>query len=254
MLGNIYDVSNLSEDLVFNFKRVGDDAASLGAVFFDGGIHLRVNKSTGRMEIVNGETVAIDFDGYVIGSLTGDLNSTSWSSLEDQAVTGWEEANSSATLLTELNLISSSVLAAGGKLDLGLAYDGGVSGLEILTFDFRETAFRNLNTVVEYIISGDMDGDGDVDADDVPLFIQALVDRAAYDANGFTNSSGFLVDADAAGDVNDNGIFDFGDITTFSALLGGPASAASVPEPTSAMLCAMVLGLMALNTRNRRIL
>ena len=77
---------------------------------------------------------------------------------------------------------------------------------------------------------GDMNGDGAVDQNDTAPFIQALVDRDAFDAT-FP-----LVDADFVGDVNENGQFDLGDVAPFSQLLGGPSSAAQVPEPSAGVL------------------
>ena len=50
-----------------------------------------------------------------------------------------------------------------------------------------------------------------------------------------------VVLGDMNGDVNQDGTFDTGDTGAFSALLGGPASANAVPEPS-----ALVLALLAL--------
>ncbi len=82
---------------------------------------------------------------------------------------------------------------------------------------------------------GDMDGDDNVTAADAPLFIQALVNRSTYDAT-FP-----LLDADVIGDINQDGTFDLGDLGAFSALLSGPASAASVPEPSTFLLATFAL-------------
>lgn len=57
------------------------------------------------------------------------------------------------------------------------------------------------------------------------LIVQALVDRTVYD----THLS--PVDPDANGNVNQDGMFDLGDLGAFSALLGGPASVSAVPAP-----------------------
>jgi len=93
---------------------------------------------------------------------------------------------------------------------------------------------------------GDMDGDHNVTAADVPLFVQALVDRAGYDSIALTTLTGFLIDADLSGDVNQDGIFDTDDTGAFSALLGGPASAATIPEPSALTLAVFaLLGLLA---------
>jgi len=82
-------------------------------------------------------------------------------------------------------------------------------------------------------IPGDFDGDGDVDEADVPLFVQALVDRAAY------NAAFPLFDADRIGDVNQDGIFDFDDISAFSNLVSASAGGQAVPEPVTASLLAI---------------
>ena len=252
-LGTIYDITDTEEDITFLYGLAGDDDPIVGSVVFDGvGLRLRVNKSTGKIEIVNAETAGVDFDAYVIQSASGDLNTTAWNSLEDQAIPGWQETNSSSFDISELNLSSSSLLPSGSTFDLGAAYQGGVGGTEDLSFVYSLPDADALNGVIEYIIAGDMDGDGDVDTDDVPLFVQALVNRAAYDANGFTNQAGFLVDADIVGDVNGNDTFDLGDLGVFSALLGGPASASAVPEPASGGLLIVALGALSLVGYRRR--
>ena len=66
-----------------------------------------------------------------------------------------------------------------------------------------------------------------------------ILPRTAYDAQMFP------VNADINGDVNQDGMFDLGDVGPFSALLGGPASAASVPEPSAVVLVLLVLVGMA---------
>ena len=254
-LGLIYDTSDNEEDVSFSYGLAGDPLPLTGIVVFEGdGIHVRVNKSSGRIELVNGETVGIDFDGYVIQSPSNKLTTTGWTSLEDQAVPGWQETASNSAALSELNLLSSSLLPASGTFDLGQVYQGGVGGVEDLTFDFNLTGLGDLNSVVEYFVPGDMDGDGDVDADDTPLFVQALVSRSAYQAHGFTNSSGFLVDPDVVGDVNEDGTFDTGDISAFNALLSGAGADVSVPvpEPASATLFGTACSALALAAGWRR--
>ena len=99
------------------------------------------------------------------------------------------------------------------------------------------------------LYSGDMDGDGLVTSDDAPLLIQALTDRAGYDLNGFTTPGGDIIDANINGDVNRNGIFDLGDVNALSAMLGGPASAGAVPEPSVAVLFGIAVSVMALSRR-----
>ena len=85
------------------------------------------------------------------------------------------------------------------------------------------------------IVLGDMNGDFNVTTADAPLLIEALVNRPAYNAHMFP------VNADINGDVNQDGTFDLGDVGPLSALLGGPASAASVPEPSAILLALFAL-------------
>jgi len=103
-------------------------------------------------------------------------------------------------------------------------------------------------------VLGDMDGDLAVTTADVSLFVLALVDRASY------NASNFAVNADINGNVDGItegvdgiiGTFDLGDLSAFSALLGGPASASAVPEPASSSLLIVALGALALRGRRRK--
>ncbi len=98
--------------------------------------------------------------------------------------------------------------------------------------------------IVDHIL-GDMTGDGLVNLDDVPAFIQALVNRPAYDAQGYVTNT------DAAGDIDGSGTFDLGDTGLFSGLFGGPASANAVPEPTTLSLAVFLLMGIAIRQRRR---
>ena len=96
-------------------------------------------------------------------------------------------------------------------------------------------------------VLGDMNDDDNLTSADVPLFIQALTNRAAYDAQGFG------VDADTIGDINGDGTFNFGDIAGFNALFAGPAAAgaAAVPEPATFSVAVVLLMGIAIRRRRR---
>ncbi|MCH7686041.1 MAG: hypothetical protein IH899_05065 [Planctomycetes bacterium] len=104
--------------------------------------------------------------------------------------------------------------------------------------------------VVAHTLLGDMNGDGVLDLDDVGPFVQALVNRAAYDAQGFP-----VADPEAVGDMNGDGAFDLGDTASFSELFGGPAAASAfaVPEPSTMSLAVFfILTGVAIRRRPRR--
>ncbi len=121
--------------------------------------------------------------------------------------------------------------AGGFAIDAEISGDVNMDG----TFDTGDLcALRDLFAPPEPIV-GDMNGDGVVNLDDISLFVLALVDPTGYDALCPS------LDREILGDVNVDGTFDTGDLGAFSALLGGPASAASVPEPSAWFLSLFAL-------------
>lgn len=95
---------------------------------------------------------------------------------------------------------------------------------------------------------GDMNLDGLVDGDDLPLFALALADKDAY-RDEIINSHSLYVDVVCLGDVSANGLFDFDDIDDFATAAGlaVPAVAEAVraafnpvPEPTTTAILALV--------------
>ncbi len=117
--------------------------------------------------------------------------------------------------------------------------------IEQIHFDFRDAGQMtgsmlldinpNLDVVVRELAPGDMDGDGDVDFDDVPALVMALSDAALY-------AQTYGVSPAVRGDLEGDGDFDFDDVPFFVMLLRGP-STAGVPEPGSlAIMFAAAVG------------
>jgi hypothetical protein len=93
-------------------------------------LQLSINPYSGVVTIQNTSTTdAAALDGYQITSLAGKLVpdptntlGVGWDSLTDAAIAGWAEYIPSANALSELNLSSSTSIAASGSLSLGHAF------------------------------------------------------------------------------------------------------------------------------------
>jgi hypothetical protein len=94
-------------------------------------------------------------------------------------------------------------------------------------------------------LAGDMNDDGVVDLADVAPFILALTNRGQYEAK----FPGVL--ADVRGDIDSSGLFDVGDIGSFSQLFSESSGAISVPEPSTFSLLAVGVLLLAYPLRRR---
>ncbi len=115
-------------------------------------------------------------------------------------------------------------------------------------FGMNTPAYFALDDLKIVPLPGDMNDDGDVNAADVLLFVQAMVDRPAFEAVYP------LVDADLVGDINENGQFDLGDLGPFGDLFNA-ASSAAVPEPPLSILLGgtLVWGVLRLRPRHPEI-
>ncbi len=80
---------------------------------------LVVHRRTGEVAIHNpsASNATIEFDAYVVGSSAGSLNASNWTSIAPGS--GWQEANPTATALSELNPLSAQSLAADTKIAIG---------------------------------------------------------------------------------------------------------------------------------------
>lgn len=237
-LGNVF-ASNGVADVQFNYS-LPSGIAIAGDVVYVGGLELRVTTLLGaggavtgtRVQLLNPESVGIDIDGYVIQSASGALNPAALNGLTEQLGGTWGEIALSATAITELNLLGSSVLGDDSSLNLGAIFTAG--GAEDLLFTFNLAATgEQLEGLVTYLtqLLGDANGDNTIDIFDVATI-----------SNQWGTSG-------PEGDVNGDGTVDIFDVAVVSNNWGNtlPNNASAVPEPATWSLAAigLALGLIA---------
>ena len=164
---------------------------------------LTVDPTTGMAVLRNESFHDVELVSYSVASAEGSLDASGWSSLEDQATSGWEEAAPTANQLSELNLSEVFELESGEMIDLGSAMTAEAIEDLILRFRLNDAAGTMLDGVVVYgdlpvFQEGDQDWDGDVDAVDLAIVQNGfgsthdLADLAAV-RNNFGASAGSVV-------------------------------------------------------------
>jgi hypothetical protein len=202
---------------------------------------LTVDPATGEAAIQN-ESLYFDvaISAYTITSSSGRLrtNDGLWNSLEDQGLSGWEQAdNASPFRLTEFNPTDETLMDGGGTvllLGAPVTVAGEPLDMDDFAFEFLLSSGEILNGVVEFgplpgtHLPGDYDHSGAVDANDYNLW------RATF---GQSLSPG------TGADGNGNGAVDAADYVVWRKSLGSAAVAAHhvVPEPPASGLIALFL-------------
>ncbi|WP_442483247.1 hypothetical protein [Aeoliella sp. SH292] len=224
------------EDLVFEYKRP-DGRTFAGEVEFVGKrntVVLTVDPVTGEAAFQNESSFSAAIDGYTIASASGSLRTGNgqWNSLSDQGTDAgnWEEANSSAGRLTELNKDSSSLLNSGTIFNLGSLFD--INGNQDLSFQFKLAGqLTPIDGIVVYgalpvveNLPGDFNGDNVVNLADYTVWRDNLgaVDESAISFNG--NGGGVTAEDYQVWKSN------FGQSASAAAL---SAQTQAVPEPAA---------------------
>lgn len=173
-----------SDDLVFEYNVPGENSTFRGLVEYAGkGIRnnlvLTVDPDTGDAQMTNeSQFFTAEIDGYRILSASNSLTPGTWTSLEDQTVSDWQEANPNSGALRELNETSSTLfsLNSGTKFDLGTIFNA-ASGTEDLVFEYLLTGEEDARLgVVDYeaidaALLGDFSGNGAVENADLTLLL-----------------------------------------------------------------------------------
>ena len=116
---------------------------------------LEIDRVTGGAQITNFGSGALELKGYTISSASELLTRSrgAWSSLEDQGVDGWAEANPTRTTrFSEVNIAGSTTLDGNSSLDLGTPYNGIGEGpaSEDIQFEFILSDGRVFQSDVVY--------------------------------------------------------------------------------------------------------
>jgi hypothetical protein len=167
----------------------------------------------------------------------------------------WETLSAEEDFLWEAFLLGSSVFDSSRTQSIGYGYDR-VEDSRDLVMRFLTVDGTIVSADVNYFASprvpGDMDGDGDVDFDDIDAFTLGLSDSSAYLA-------AYGLPASVRGDMDGDGDQDFDDIAGFVISLGGELgrNPLAAPEPSTFALtvagCLMaVFGGRCLEERSHR--
>ena len=206
---------------------------------------LEVNRTTGRVRLMNEVARPIALDFYRIDSWSGSLNvsASGWNSLQNPSRNpadfpagngsgdGWETLGmSGVTSVAEAFLLGNSTLTPGEAASLGKLFGGQA---EDLSLRYRTAGGTFVNVSATYVsrpaLAADFNDDDQVDAADLAIW------RAGFGGTG-------------DGDANSDGRVDGADFLIWQREFNGnePDNGAihPVPEPTCVALAGLALGLL----------
>jgi hypothetical protein len=237
------------EDLVFEYNVPGQNDTIQGFVKYTGNkayndFVLTVDPNSGKANLTNeSQFFTATIDGCRILSASNSLTPGSWSSLEDQAIGDWQEANPSSGVLAELFETGATHFATSSntKFDLGTIFNAG-SGTQdlVLQYLFEGEATSRVGVVVYepiVAVAGDYNGNGIVDAADYTIWRNTLGSTSDLRANGDNTGASMNVI-----DQADYSFWKsrFGN-TSGSGSGAGAVAVGAVPEPSASTFVVLVL-------------
>ncbi|CAN0358526.1 unnamed protein product, partial [Ectocarpus sp. 4 AP-2014] len=203
-----------------------------------------VNRDTGEITVINETGSAQELAGLTVTSALGGLDASGLTAPADFEIQ--VPANADTINLADTNGTGVDLPASATAVSLGNIWQRSPFEDVEAAFDLAGSDSGNATVVFvgDAVLRSDFDADGDVDLDDYGVFI-ANANRTVSGLDGY-----FLGDVDLSGTV------DREDFRLFKADFfadGGTAAALAaytVPEPTSAVLLALVLA-GGLNSKRR---
>ena len=241
-LGDIYTPSFTPTQIgevepTFNFEyHIEGGSTVSGPVQFapQNNIVLVVDPNSGEAVLENQSTYDVNINGYLITSTTDVLDPNGWTSGSMGA--GWQPILTATNRLGELNLLSSSFMAAGGPaVSLGPAINPSLlSNPDDLLFEYH---IEGGETVQGGIFIGSL---------------AAVPSTADFNGDGVVNGIDFLWwqrgDTPEGGSASELSLWQ----SSYGTTVVTVNSASPVPEPTTAVL--LLLGVVgAAASRNRRV-
>ncbi len=227
-IGSPYDFTPVEfgqsgEDVTFEYT-TADGAIEMGVVKYTGAVNslaLTIDPDSGEGIVQNQSPFTVAIDGYAISSAWGSLSVAGWTSLDDQNVLTWSEANPGAAMLSELLPVGGFTLAPNASFNLGELFD--VDGVKDLRLEFTLSDGSYYEGYVVYGAAplgpvGDTNGDGKVNLDDL---------------NNVRNNFGSTGLGDTDGD-NDVDLDDLNNVRNNF----GAGGTSPVPEPSTIVLAA----------------
>lgn len=228
-------------DVAFQWTQPDGTLRAPGVVNQVGGLQVVVNVLLSnhgstiedtKAVLTNTSSTALTTDAYTLSSASGSLNPAGFSGFAGHGVSGWESVAPSATLLTELNLSSSTTMTGNSRQVLGTVYTIGTPNDLTFTWNLVGQGLFSNPVLYQAVLAGDANADKIVNIFDINLI------------SSNWNTAG------PNGDVNYDGIVNIFDINYVSShwantLSGGAATA--VPEPSSWVL--LSLGSLAARVR-----
>lgn len=255
-----FDDLSTSELGVSDFNRSWLDGLAYVAADTEVLVRATIDRDTGALSVINNTAQTFDVASYSITSAAGELDASQWNSIATGSNSSldtdtWSETSTTATDLSEAeDAPATDGFALSGTFSLGNVWQ--TSPYEDTTVTLTLADASQIVLTPEYsgtaVTVGSFDGDSNIGLDD----FATLMSNMFADIPSQTAADSYFL-GDLTGDLS----VDFDDFTAFQTLYdaaNGPgalsaATSSPVPEPSTALLVAFGVMLLAALGRYRHL-